>query len=408
MRSFAGGTRWSFRSREGAVALGQRTRARPQPRGVWHLVQQLPPPGDTSGEDRLPEAPRDPRALTRRGRIFPRPGEALLLLLGVAVSLLIAEGAVRLARAGDPRATGYAPVNTRRPENGWTNSLGYRDNEHRPAKPPGVRRVVVLGDSFTWGAKVEFDDAYPRRLERGLARHRGEAWEVISLARSGMNTVEEAEQLGTEGLAYDPDVVVLGYCLNDSEDDNAAEARRARDWTEMKKERRSPSDGLERSALYRLIRRRIWATVENRRRIAAYRSMYAPEYPGWIAGQRALKSMAEWCRERKVPFLVMIFPLFGNPLDRDYPFPEIHAAVSRAAAEAGARVVDLLPAYRGLNWELLVVDGPNDEHPNEIAHRIAADVLLSALDDVLPPPARRASLPPPGGASKPPSRADLP
>jgi hypothetical protein len=50
-------------------------------------------------------------------------------------------------------------------------------------------------------------------------------------------------------------------------------------------------------------------------------------------------------------------------------------------------VVDLLPAYRGLRWELLVVDGVNDEHPNEIAHRIAANVILHALDDVVPWPA---------------------
>jgi hypothetical protein len=306
--------------------------------------------------------------------------------------LVIAEGAVRLAGAGDPRPTGYAPVNTRRPETAGTNSLGYRDNEHPLVKPPGLRRALVLGDSFTWGAHIESDDAYPRRLERGLARHRGESWEVISLARSGMNTVEEAEQLGSEGLAYDPDVVVLGYCLNDSEDENAAEARRARDWEEMRKERRTGSDGLlDHSALYRLVKRRVWATVENRRRIAAYRSMYVPEYPGWIAGQKALRVMAELCRGRKVPILVMIFPLFGNALDEGYPFKEIHVAVAHAAAEAGARVVDLLPAYRGLKWELLVVDGPNDEHPNEIAHRIAADVLLSALDDALPPPARRVS-----------------
>ncbi len=61
-------------------------------------------------------------------QIAPRPGEALLLLLGVGVSLALAEGAVRIAGAGAPRPTGYAPVNTRRPEAAWTNSLGYRDN----------------------------------------------------------------------------------------------------------------------------------------------------------------------------------------------------------------------------------------------------------------------------------------
>jgi hypothetical protein len=124
--------------------------------------------------------------------------------------------------------------------------------------------------------------------------------------------------------------------------------------------------------------------------------MYVPDYPGWIAGRKALRTMAELCRARRVPFLVLIFPLFGNALDESYPFSAIHAAVARATTEAGARVVDLLPAYRGLKWELLVVDGPNDEHPNEIAHRIAADVLLSALDDALPPPARRA--PPAAGS----------
>jgi hypothetical protein len=47
-------------------------------------------------------------------------------------------------------------------------------------------------------------------------------------------------------------------------------------------------------------------------------------------------------------------------------------------------VVDLLPRYRGLRWDILVVDGTNDEHPNEIAHRIAANALLKAIDEVVP------------------------
>ena len=34
------------------------------------------------------------------------------------------------------------------------------------------------------------------------------------------------------------------------------------------------------------------------------------------------------------------------------------------------------------------MDGVNDEHPNEIAHRIAAQVILRTLDRMLPPPSR--------------------
>jgi hypothetical protein len=94
--------------------------------------------------------------------------------------------------------------------------------------------------------------------------------------------------------------------------------------------------------------------------------------------------MGRLCREHGVPWVVAIFPLFGNPLDESYPFAEIHQKVSSAASAAGASVVDLLAVYRGLRWDLLVVDGVDDEHPNEIAHRIAAGALLRELDAVVP------------------------
>jgi hypothetical protein len=123
--------------------------------------------------------------------------------------------------------------------------------------------------------------------------------------------------------------------------------------------------------------------------------MYADDAPGWIAARKALERMGGQCRARGVPFVVAVFPLFGNPLDERYPFEAIHVKVAEAAAAAGARVIDLLPAYRGLRWDLLVVDGVDDEHPNEIAHRIAANVLLRELDAVVPLPAAAAPAPRP-------------
>lgn len=331
---------------------------------------------------------------------FPVPGasrraEILLLIGSVIAFLLVGEVAVRLLAADRPRPTGYAPVNTNRRAMRPQNARGYRDLERALDKPPGTRRVVSLGDSFAWGASVEFEDAYPQRLERGLTRRRREPWQVVNLALPGMNTVDEEGQLRTEGLAYAPDVVLLGFVLNDSEDQQAAEARRVIDWTEAKS--REPGL-LSRSALLTMIKTRLWATAENRRRIRGYKSMYAEDAPGWIAARRALKQMGALSRERGVPVVVAIFPLFGNPLDERYPFSEVHAKVAQAAAEAGAKVVDLLPAYRGLRWDLLVVDGVDDEHPNEIAHRIAASAILHALDDVIPwtegrPPAEETTLP---------------
>jgi hypothetical protein len=147
--------------------------------------------------------------------------EAALAAASVVVFLLVAEAVVRVLGLAEERPTGYAPVNTRRREARPTNSLGYRDLERTQLKPDGVRRVVSLGDSFAWGVGIEYDDTYSRRVERVLDRRPGERWEVVQLARPGMGTVEQAEQLATEGLAYGPDVVVLGFVLNDSEDENA-------------------------------------------------------------------------------------------------------------------------------------------------------------------------------------------
>jgi len=316
----------------------------------------------------------------------PRLGEIGLLLAGLGAALLVGEVAVRVAGLRPSEHTGYAPVLTNRRWGGPTNSLGYRDVEHERQKRPDAHRLVALGDSFAWGAGVEFDDAWPRRLQRGLTAHRREEWEVVSLALPGMNTVEQAELLRTDGLAWDPDVVVLGYCLNDSEDEDAAEVRRARDWAELpeeRKARREPSL-LDRSALYETVATRVRATIENRRRVANYLSQYEDDYPGWVASEKALADMASAARARGAPFVVVIFPLFGNPLDDSYPFTTVHEKVARAARDAGAQVVDLLAVYRGLRWDVLVVDGARDEHPNEIAHRIAANVILSSLDDILP------------------------
>jgi hypothetical protein len=316
------------------------------------------------------------------GAVSARRAEALLAVLSLGAFLAAAEVASRVLGLGSARPSGYAPVNTNLETNRRLNSRGYRDRERGVLKPAGVRRIVALGDSFAWGVGVELEDAWPQRLERGLCRVRGEErWEVVSLAKPGLNTVDHLALLETEGFAYGPDAVLLGFVLNDSEDSSSAEARRAAEWSTP---RYPPALLWERSALYRFVGTRLHATSQNRRRIAGFRSMYDDDAPGWIGTRKALKTMGALCRERGVPLVVAIFPLLGNPLDARYPFEALHASVSQAAAEAGAKVVDLLPAYRGLRWEVVVVDGAADEHPNEVGHRIAARVLLRALSDLLP------------------------
>jgi hypothetical protein len=128
------------------------------------------------------------------------------------------------------------------------------------------------------------------------------------------------------------------------------------------------------------------ATRDANARIQNYRALFAEGAPGFIESKKALLRIGELAKSRGLPWIVAIFPLFANPLDDTYPLFEEGRKVSEAARAAGAIPLDLFPGYRGLDWTHLVVDGYADEHPNEIAHRIAAQAIAEAIDRLFPNP----------------------
>jgi hypothetical protein len=77
----------------------------------------------------------------------------------------------------------------------------------------------------------------------------------------------------------------------------------------------------------------------------------------------------------------MLFPLFSWDLDDRYPLAFAHAAVRQAVASAGLPLLDLFPAYRGLEHHLLEAVPGVDPHPSDVAHRLAAEALLPWLDE---------------------------
>jgi len=92
------------------------------------------------------------------------------------------------------------------------NSHGLRGPEIEPAKPPGMSRMLVLGDSFAWGYGVGDDEVFTRRLEARLLAS-GKRWQVLNSGVSGWGTDQEYLFLTREGFAYGPDVVVLAFFI---------------------------------------------------------------------------------------------------------------------------------------------------------------------------------------------------
>src|SRR6185503_2752348 len=68
------------------------------------------------------------------------------------------------------------------------NSQGNRGPEAAFAKPSGVRRVVVIGDSQAWGYGVGDDETIPAQLQRLLNEAGGARYEVLNLGVGGYGT----------------------------------------------------------------------------------------------------------------------------------------------------------------------------------------------------------------------------
>lgn len=162
----------------------------------------------------------------RRLLVLSLPAIVLACLLGAA----LVEAWVRVQwdeRRGTPGFYISDPVLGQRLNpgyDGWfagvpvkINALGFRDTrDYTLHKPAGTFRIVVLGDSVTFGHGTLFETTYPYLLEQRLEAWRPDVhWEVWNLGVPGYNTRDELVHLQQVGQRYDPDLVVVGFYPND-------------------------------------------------------------------------------------------------------------------------------------------------------------------------------------------------
>lgn len=153
--------------------------------------------------------------------------------VAVLISLLLIEAWVRLQwddKRGTPGFFLSDPVRGNRLApgyDGWfagvparINSLGFRDSrEYALQKAPGTFRILVLGDSVTFGHGTLSETTYPFLLEQRLNAWRPDVtWEVWNLGVPGYNTAQELAYLTEVGPRFDPDLVIVGFYVNDLAD----------------------------------------------------------------------------------------------------------------------------------------------------------------------------------------------
>jgi hypothetical protein len=328
-------------------------------------------------------------------------GRLLTSLVGVVVALIVCEFMVRVY-CGVPllplvppepyidNAVLYRPSPTRlyelRPAvdalvgrkaiHIHINAAGQRDDRDLPTeKPVGVFRVVVLGDSFTFGGKVQLERTFSPSLERALgALDRSRRYEVVNLSVPGYNTEQEMLGLKEAGLVYHPDLVIVNYVLNDAGRAVQLIPQHSRLPVEVRRV-------LKRSDLVQFI----YASVkylQYRLRGGASRDAdkyveLSPGTPGWEASRRALAEIARLAATVHAETLVVVWPMLVQ-LDRDYPHRAKHELVVEACRELGIPVLDLLPTFAGRRASALWA-AKDDHHPNGTALGMGAAAVARDL-----------------------------
>jgi hypothetical protein len=116
-----------------------------------------------------------------------------------------------------PGGTGYYQMGIP----GNANSHGHRDVETSLKKPPGVFRILALGDSFTAGSNVRQEETYPKVLERHLRSAYGSQIEVVNAGTGGWEPFQYAQYFEHYGYQFEPDLILVGFFIgNDTYDDH--------------------------------------------------------------------------------------------------------------------------------------------------------------------------------------------
>ena len=163
----------------------------------------------------------------------------LLLLFGIMVATLMAEGVVRVFKLSflwDGVRRGYYNDDMARfhiqdrtfrylPKPNldvilqkwqgefkmrWqTNSKGFRSGEVPYRRTDKKKRVLFLGDSFGWG----FGVSNPELFSYILQSRYDDILEIVNLSVTGYGLPQEYLMYRTEGVKYAPDVVIQLFCM---------------------------------------------------------------------------------------------------------------------------------------------------------------------------------------------------
>jgi hypothetical protein len=310
-------------------------------------------------------------------RLSPKLQNAGLAVASLIVLAVLGEGVARFTTIAFPTVQGFPTYSTRlwRDRYVTLNSIGYRDVEHSLLPDQGVRRALVIGDSYAFGTGTDdVADRFSEQLDRRLDAWDHGRWEVINGGRPDTHTLEHIEMLRPL-LAYRPELVVLLYSFNDM--DYLAPIT-LRGWTSGQPtllDRLHPVPVLfQNSYLFQQI------YVRFRKLIFTSRE-YGPSFDVYAADDLVERHRADLAQfvalAREANAVVKIVP-FDNFLELNQAHEDRYRKVLAAAHSGDLPVCSLEHAFEGAPVTGLYVNSL-DGHGTALAYKLAVDAAFDCV-----------------------------
>jgi hypothetical protein len=291
----------------------------------------------------------------------------VLSVVSLGIALVVAEVGFRVV-SKPPAKWNDRPKHYYQPEG----AKFLTDRDYAEKKPKDTIRVAVVGDSFSFAPYMQYDDAFPKRLERWLNLNKSQPYvEVMNMGVPRYSTTHEVDVV-KRAIAMQSDLIILQITLNDPE------IKPYRPTALIVEQKMEPTGIFKISKLASFVKSRLDATRSHHE----YREYFFELFnkpKTWANFEMPVRQIKKLAEEGKIPLVSVVFPLFGYPVNSEYPFRPIHEKVAGLMKEVGIESLDITDAYLNQPLDRLQVIPVEDRHPNEIGHRIAAEVILEWL-----------------------------
>lgn len=260
------------------------------------------------------------------------------------------------------------------------NHAGYRGPYIDAAQIQDKKRIVVLGDSYSFGTGVQDGEQYPSVLQQAL----GSSYAVINLGNPAWTLTQQIKRFYETGKAYKPDLVILQFFENDPDEllkdqvtqvENGKLVFRDTDNRMQWIKKWMSKSWLQKSQLYNFVRQSIYLFM-NKRKIEKLKkelSEQGVETEGNIGETKYCELLVPFARDLKASGIRFAMIAVNHSLDN---YPKTKECINGLEAEGSLEFIDVLPWFDGMkNFA-----SPEGHYWGTQAHKIVGENLAEKIE----------------------------